>query len=205
MLNFEDMQLNFLDLLAYRKLARSYHPDVNKEVSAEEKFKEISNAYEVLSDDEKRSIYDTYGEAGLKGAGMGMGDFSKPFDLFETLFEGMGGGGMGSGGRGRRSRAVEGEDQVYTLVLDFKDAVFGIEKEIEISRLDSCPTCNGSGAKPGTKPSSCSACGGQGQVVSSARTPLGVFQQVTTCPTCSGSGETSIPGEQLEEENCGGL
>ncbi|CAA0809929.1 DNAJ heat shock family protein [Striga hermonthica] len=178
---------------AYRKLARSYHPNVNKEASAEEKFKEISNAYEVLSDDEKRSIYDTYGEAGLKGAGMGMGDFSNPFDLFETLFEGMGGGGMGSGGRGRRSRAVEGEDQVYTLVLDFKDAVFGIEKEIEISRLDSCPTCNGSGAKPGTKPSSCSACGGQGQVVSSARTPLGVFQQVTTCPTCSGSGETSIP------------
>ncbi|GAU36341.1 hypothetical protein TSUD_321800 [Trifolium subterraneum] len=93
---------------AYRKLARNYHPDVNKEPGAEEKFKEISNAYEVLSDDEKRSIYDKYGEAGLKGQGMGMGDFSNPFDLFETLFEGMG-GGMGS--RGSWNGAVDGEDE----------------------------------------------------------------------------------------------
>ncbi|KAL0391717.1 UNVERIFIED_CONTAM: Chaperone protein dnaJ A7A, chloroplastic [Sesamum radiatum] len=92
----------------YRKLARSYHPDVNKEPEAEQKFKEISNAYEVLSDDEKRSIYDKYGEAGLKGAGMGMGDFNNPFDIFESLFEGMGGmGGMGMGGRGSRNRATE--------------------------------------------------------------------------------------------------
>ncbi|CAA0827877.1 DNAJ heat shock family protein [Striga hermonthica] len=177
---------------AYRKLARSYHPDVNKEAGAEEKFKEISNAYEVLSDDEKRSIYDRYGEAGLKGAGMGMGDFSNPFDLFESLFEGMG-GGMGGGRGPRRSRAMEGEDQLYNLVLDFKEAVFGTDKEIEISRLDSCPTCNGSGAKPGTTPAACTACGGQGQVVTSARTPLGVFQQVSTCSACGGSGETSTP------------
>ncbi|KAK6114821.1 hypothetical protein DH2020_007090 [Rehmannia glutinosa] len=144
---------------AYRKLARSYHPDVNKESGAEEKFKEISNAYEVLSDDEKRSIYDRYGEAGLKGAGMGTGDFSNPFDLFESLFEGMGGMGgmgMGGGGRGSRNRAAEG-------------------------------------AKPGTKPTRCNTCGGQGQVVSSARTPLGVFQQVMTCSTCGGSGEISTP------------
>ncbi|KAI3460600.1 hypothetical protein Pfo_017263 [Paulownia fortunei] len=179
---------------AYRKLARSYHPDVNKEPGAEQKFKEISNAYEVLSDDEKRSIYDRYGEAGLKGAGMGMGDFSNPFDLFESLFEGMGGmGGMGMGGRGSRNRATEGEDQVYNLVLNFKEAVFGVEKEIEITRLESCSTCDGSGAKPGTKPSKCSTCGGQGQVVSSARTPLGVFQQVMTCSTCGGAGEISTP------------
>ncbi|KAL0314278.1 UNVERIFIED_CONTAM: Chaperone protein dnaJ A6, chloroplastic [Sesamum angustifolium] len=180
---------------AYRKLARSYHPDVNKEAGAEEKFKEISNAYEVLSDDEKRSIYDKYGEAGLKGAGMGMGDFSNPFDLFESLFEGMGGmGGIGGmGGRGSRNRATEGEDQVYNLVLNFKEAIFGVEKEIEIARLESCSTCDGSGAKPGTKPSRCSTCGGQGQVVSSARTPLGVFQQVMTCSTCGGTGEISTP------------
>ncbi|KAK6237980.1 hypothetical protein QUC31_003449 [Theobroma cacao] len=193
---------------AYRKLARSYHPDVNKSVDnlvplafcswldpgAEQKFKEISNAYEVLSDDEKRSLYDKYGEAGLKGAGMGMGDFSNPFDLFESLFEGMGGmGGMGMGGRSSRNRAVDGQDEYYSLVLNFKEAVFGVEKEIEITRLESCGTCNGSGAKPGTKPSKCTTCGGQGQVVSSARTPLGVFQQVMTCSSCGGTGEISTP------------
>ncbi|KAH0900503.1 hypothetical protein HID58_040006 [Brassica napus] len=110
---------------AYRKLARSYHPDVNKDAGAEDKFKEISNAYEILSDDEKRSLYDRYGEAGVKGAGMGgMGDYSNPFDLFESLFEGMGGmgGGMGSRG-GSRSRAIDGEDEYYSLILDFKEAI----------------------------------------------------------------------------------
>ncbi|KAF3531666.1 hypothetical protein DY000_02036246, partial [Brassica cretica] len=180
---------------AYRKLARSYHPDVNKDAGAEDKFKEISNAYEILSDDEKRSLYDRYGEAGVKGAGMGgMGDYSNPFDLFESLFEGMGGmgGGMGSRG-GSRSRAIDGEDEYYSLILDFKEAVFGIEKEIEISRLESCGTCNGSGAKAGTKPTKCKTCGGQGQVVASTRTPLGVFQQVMTCSPCNGTGEVSKP------------
>ncbi|KAG0458024.1 hypothetical protein HPP92_023181 [Vanilla planifolia] len=171
---------------AYRKLARSYHPDVNKDPGAEQKFKEISNAYEVLSDDEKRSIYDKYGEAGLKGAGAGMGDFSNPFDLFESLFEGMGGmGGMGS--RASRNRPMQGDDESYNLVLNFKEAVFGVEKEIDIARLENCGTCEGSGAKPGTKPTKCSTCGGQGQVVSSTRTPLGIFQQVMTCSTCGGT------------------
>ncbi|CAH2076062.1 unnamed protein product, partial [Thlaspi arvense] len=182
---------------AYRKLARSYHPDVNKDSGAEDKFKEISNAYEILSDDEKRSLYDRYGEAGVKGAGMGgMGDYSNPFDLFESLFEGMGGmGGMGGGmgSRGSRSRAIDGEDEYYSLILNFKEAVFGIEKEIEISRLESCGTCNGSGAKAGTKPTKCKTCGGQGQVVASTRTPLGVFQQVMTCSPCNGTGEISKP------------
>nr|CAD1831910.1 unnamed protein product [Ananas comosus var. bracteatus] len=179
---------------AYRKLARSYHPDVNKEPGAEQKFKEISNAYEVLSDDEKRSIYDRYGEAGLKGAGMGMGDFSNPFDLFESLFEGFGGMGGGMGGmRAARNRPMQGDDESYNLVLNFKEAVFGAEKEIDITRLENCSTCDGSGAKPGTIPTKCSTCGGQGQVVSSARTPLGVFQQVTTCSACGGTGEFSTP------------
>lgn len=121
-----------------------------------------------------------------------MQDFSNPFDLFESLFEGMGGMG-GGGGRGSRSRATEGEDQIYNLVLNFKEAVFGIEKEIEITRIGSCGTCNGSGAKPGSSPSRCSTCGGQGQVVQSARTPLGVFQQVMTCSSCGGTGEISSP------------
>lgn len=176
---------------AYRKLARSYHPDVNKEPGAEQKFKDISNAYEVLSDDEKRSIYDKYGEAGLKGGGMDMGGFSNPFDLFESLFEGMG-GGMG-GSRAARNRPVQGEDESYNVVLNFKEAVFGTEKEIEITRLESCGTCEGSGAKPGTKPSKCKTCDGQGQVISQARTPLGIFQQVMTCNTCGGTGEFSTP------------
>ncbi|KAG5029676.1 hypothetical protein JHK87_013190 [Glycine soja] len=105
---------------AYRKLARNYHPDVNKEPGAEQKFKEISNAYEVLSDDEKRSIYDRFGEAGLKGSGMGMGDFSNPFDLFESLFEGM---NRGAGSRGSWNGAIDGEDEYYSLVLNFKEAV----------------------------------------------------------------------------------
>ncbi|MED6157958.1 Chaperone protein dnaJ A6, chloroplastic [Stylosanthes scabra] len=161
-----------------------------REAGAEDKFKEISNAYEVLSDDEKRSIYDRYGEAGLKGSGMGMGDFSNPFDLFETLFEGM---NRGPGSRGSWSGAIDGEDEYYSLVLNFKEAVFGIEKEIEISRLESCGTCNGSGAKPGTTPTRCSTCGGQGRVVSSTRTPLGIFQQSMTCSSCNGSGEISTP------------
>ncbi|XP_022751089.1 chaperone protein dnaJ A6, chloroplastic-like [Durio zibethinus] len=181
---------------AYRKLARNYHPDVNKDPGAEQKFKEISNAYEVLSDDEKRPVYDKYGEAGLKGAGMGMGDFSNPFDLFESLFEGMGGMGgmgMGMGGRSSMNRAVDGQDEYYSLLLNFKEAVFGVDKEIEITRLERCGTCNGSGAKPGTKSSKCTTCGGQGQVVSSARTPLGVFQQVMTCSSCGGTGEISTP------------
>ncbi|KAJ6366190.1 hypothetical protein OIU77_002714 [Salix suchowensis] len=103
-------------------------------------------------------------------------------------------GGMGGmGGRASRNRAVDGQDEYYNLVLTFKEAVFGAEKEIEITRLESCGTCDGSGAKPGTKPSKCSTCGGQGQVVTSARTPLGVFQQVMTCSSCGGSGETFSP------------
>ncbi|KAG2556149.1 hypothetical protein PVAP13_8NG216700 [Panicum virgatum] len=169
---------------AYWKLARSYHPDVNKDPGAEQKFKEISNAYEVLSDDEKRSIYDKYGEAGLKGSGMGTGDYSNPFDLFESLFEGFGLWWNGP---------MQGDDETYNLVLNFKEAVFGVEKEIVITRLEGCNTCDGSGAKPGTKPTTCKTCGGQGQVVSSTRTPLGIFQQVSTCNTCGGTGEFSTP------------
>ncbi|KAK8636558.1 hypothetical protein V6N13_124303 [Hibiscus sabdariffa] len=177
----------------YRKLARNYHPDVNKEAGAEQKFKEISEAYEVLSDDEKRSIYDRYGEDGLKGSTMGTGDFTNPFDLFSSLFD------MDIGNRGARNMAAEGEDLIYNLVLTFKEAVFGVEKEIDVSRLDNCSTCNGTGAKPGTKAYTCTRCGGQGQVVSSSRTPLGVFQQVMTCSACSGTGETLTPCNK-----CGG-
>ncbi|GKU97989.1 hypothetical protein SLEP1_g11050 [Rubroshorea leprosula] len=116
-----------------------------------------------------------------------MGDFTNPFDLFGLLFD------MDIRTGGSREMATDGEDLVYNLTLTFKEAVFGVEKEIEVSRLDSCTTCDGSGAKPGTRATTCSTCGGQGQVVSSARTPLGVFQQVMTCSACSGTGETFTP------------
>lgn len=122
-----------------------------------------------------------------------MQDFSNPFDIFESLFEGMGGMGGMEGGRAARSQPVQGDDESCNLVLNFKEAVFGIEKELEITRRESCTTCNGSGAKPGTEPTKCSTCGGQGQVVSSARTPLGIFQQVMTCSTCNGTGESLTP------------
>lgn len=184
---------------AYRKLARQYHPDVNKEPGAEQRFKEISNAYEVLSDDEKRSIYDKFGEAGLKGAGgPGASGFSNPFDLFETFFGGMG----GMGGRAAHSRPIQGDDERYDLILNFKDAVFGTEKEIEVTRLESCATCNGSGAKPGSTPVTCSSCGGQGQIVTSAQTPLGQFRQISTCPMCGGTGESSTPCNTCGGDGC---
>ncbi|PPD73124.1 hypothetical protein GOBAR_DD29953 [Gossypium barbadense] len=130
---------------AYRKLARNYHPDVNKEAGAEQKFKEISEAYEVLSDDEKRSIYDRYGKDGFKGSTMDMGDFSNPFDLFSSLFD------MDIRNRGARNMAADGEDLICNLVLTFKEAVFGVEKEIDVSRLDNCTTCDGSEGNAGKR------------------------------------------------------
>jgi molecular chaperone DnaJ len=198
---------------AYRQLARKFHPDVNKEAGAEDRFKDISAAYEVLQDDQKRTLYDRFGEEGLKGAaqgpsgfGGGMGgaqDFSNPFDIFESFFGGGGGmggmgggggfGGGGGGGARARARPVPGDDVRYDLQLDFLDAVFGCAKEVEVSRLEGCGTCAGSGVKPGTSPTSCATCGGQGQVVQAVRTPLGIFQQVSTCPACGGAGETSAP------------
>ena len=186
---------------------------MNKEPNAEAKFKDISAAYEVLSDDEKKSIYDRFGEDGLKAGAMGgggggfnnMNDFTNPMDIFESFFGGMGGmggsggfggGGMGGGGGGgarARSRPITGDDQRFDLQLDFLEAVFGCQREVEVSRLETCTTCTGSGVKSGTTPSTCSTCNGQGQVVQAVRTPLGIFQQVATCPACGGAGETSTP------------
>lgn len=179
---------------AFRKLAREFHPDVNKSPDAEEKFKEINEAYAVLSEPEKRSVYDRYGREGLKGMG-GMPDFTTVdfSDLFEDLFNGFGFGGFGSSGGRRRSRNTphRGVDLSYKLQLDFEDAVFGAEKEIEFTRDESCGACHGSGAEPGTSPTRCSSCGGQGEVRTVRQTFLGSMVQVTTCPTCNGQGEVT--------------
>eukprot|EP00884_Botryococcus_braunii_P017788 jgi/Botrbrau1/4693/Bobra.0218s0015.1 len=181
---------------AYRQKARKFHPDVNKDAGAEETFKEISNAYEVLSDDDTRSRYDRFGEAGLKNGMGGFGGaegFSNPMDIFESFFGASMGGMGGFGARSRGRAKIDGENVGYDLVIDFHEAVFGTSKDVEIARLELCDTCKGSGVKAGTTPVTCGTCGGSGQVVTAVRTPLGAFQQVSICPECEGSGETSTP------------
>ncbi len=176
---------------AYRQQARKYHPDINKEAGAEEKFKEIGKAYEVLSDSQKRSRYDQFGEAGLGGAaGMpDMGDMGGFGDLFETFFSGFGGAGAAGGARPQRRGPQQGDDLRYDLTIDFDKAVFGEEKEITIPHLEVCDLCRGGGAKKGSGPISCSTCGGAGQVRRATRTPFGSFTQVAECPNCGGSGQ----------------
>jgi molecular chaperone DnaJ len=181
---------------AYRRLARKYHPDVNKESGAEERFKEINRAYEVLSEPEVRARYDRFGEAGVSGAaaaGAGfqdMGDMGGFADIFESIFSGFAGGAPGGGQpqQRRRSGPVRGDDLRLDLKLDFREAVFGGEKEIRISHLETCEVCSGSGAKSGTRPRTCSTCSSSGQVRRVTRTPFGSFTQVSTCPTCDGTG-----------------
>ncbi|XP_021844411.1 uncharacterized protein [Spinacia oleracea] len=179
---------------AYRKLARQYHPDVNKAPGATDKFKEISSAYEVLSDDKKRALYDQYGEDGLKSAvGGGAGAYTtNPFDLFETFFGSSMGGfpGMDSAfGARRQATVTKGEDIRYDMTLGFSEAIFGVEKEFELSHLETCEACAGSGAKAGSKMRICSTCGGRGQVMRTEQTPFGLFSQVSVCPKCGGNGE----------------
>ncbi|KAL3375007.1 hypothetical protein AABB24_006485 [Solanum stoloniferum] len=179
---------------AYRRLARQYHPDVNKEPNAPEKFKEIKDAYEILSDDKKRALYDQYGEAGVKSSvGAQAGAYTtNPFDLFETFFgPSMGGFGMDGAGFGtrRRSTVTKGEDLRYDMTLEFSAAIFGAEKEFELSHLETCEVCVGTGAKVGSKMRICSTCGGRGQVMRTEQTPFGMFSQVSVCPNCGGDGE----------------
>lgn len=185
---------------AFRRLARKYHPDVNKEPGAEERFKEINRAYEVVSDPEMRARYDRFGEAGVSsGAGAGgyqdFGDMGGFADIFESFFSGFAGGAAGGTQARRRGGPVRGDDLRLDLKLDFREAVFGGEKEIRISHLETCTNCNGSGAKPGTRPRTCTTCSGAGQVRRATRTPFGSFTQVSVCPTCNGTG-------QMIEEKC---
>lgn len=187
---------------AFRRLARKYHPDVNKDPGAEDTFKEINRAYEVLSEPETRSRYDQYGEAGLGGGGgysPDMGDMGGFADIFESFFNGFGGQQQQQQGR-RRGGPVRGDDLRLDLKVDFQDAIFGKEREISISHLEGCGVCNGSGAKAGTRPRTCPTCSGSGQVRRATRTPFGSFTQVSTCPTCAGVGQV------IEDkcESCGG-
>ena len=171
---------------AFRKLARQLHPDVNKEADAEERFKEINEAYAILSDADKRAAYDRFGHAGVRNTG-GAPDFNVDFtDIFSEIF------GMGGFRSATRSRNAprRGADLQYRLDLGFEEAVFGAEKEIEITRDELCGTCNGSGAEPGTSPVRCSTCNGSGEVRQVRQTILGSMVQVATCPACHGAGET---------------
>lgn len=175
---------------AFRRLARQYHPDVNKDQDAEERFKEINEAYAVLSDAEKRAAYDRFGHAGVRGAG-GAQDFTVDFSDFADIFGDLFGfGGFGRTSRRTRNAPRRGADLQYHLELSFEEAVFGVEKEIEINRDEVCDTCGGSGAEPGTSPSRCSNCNGSGEVRQVRQTLLGSMVQVSTCPTCNGQGET---------------
>lgn len=173
---------------AYRRLAMKHHPDRNADnPESEEKFKEAKEAYDVLSDPQKRAAYDQYGHAGVNpqmggggGGGAGGGDFS---DIFGDVFGDIFGGGRGGGGR---SRAYRGSDLRYNLELSLEDAVFGSEVNVRIPTMESCSSCDGSGAKKGTTPSTCATCGGVGQV----RMQQGFFSVQQTCPNCRGQGKT---------------
>ncbi len=171
---------------AFRRLAREYHPDVNKAEDAEERFKELNEAYAVLSDDKKRGAYDRYGHAGVEGMG-GMPDFTNVDlgDIFEELF------GFGFGRRSSRQRngPRRGGDLQYNLSLEFDEAVFGVEKKIEFTRDEECSRCEGSGAEPGTETSTCPTCEGRGEVRQARQTLFGNMVQVATCPTCHGAGQ----------------
>jgi molecular chaperone DnaJ len=176
---------------AFRRLARQYHPDVNNEPDAEERFKELNEAYAVLSDPDKRSAYDRYGHAGVRGPGGAPPDFNVNFNDFADIFSDLFGfGGFGRSSTRSRNSPRRGADLQYRLELTFEEAVFGLEKEIEITRDEVCTTCHGSGAKPGTTPMRCTTCNGSGEVRQVRQTFIGSMVQVTTCPTCRGHGET---------------
>jgi molecular chaperone DnaJ len=180
---------------AYRRLARKYHPDVNKDPGAEETFKEINRANEVLSEPELRARYDRFGEAGVSGGAAGpgfgdMGDMGGFADIFDAFFNGFGGGmGGPQTTTRRRTGPTRGEDLRLDLKLEFREAIFGGEKEIRIPHLETCGVCNGTGAKSGSKPVTCGTCSGAGQVRRATRTPFGTFTQVSVCPTCNGEGQ----------------
>ncbi|HEX4206103.1 MAG TPA: molecular chaperone DnaJ [Ktedonobacteraceae bacterium] len=174
---------------AFRRLAKQYHPDANKEQSAEARFIEVNEAYEVLSDPQKRAAYDSYGHAGV-GSGMGnagfsdFGSFSNISDLFETFFNAS---ATGAGSQ-RRTGSQRGADIRYELTITFEEAVFGCQKEIELPRWETCANCRGSGAQPGTSTSRCPTCQGSGEIRRVQQSIFGQFVNVTVCDRCRGEG-----------------
>ncbi len=175
---------------AYRKRARQYHPDANPDnPNAEAKFKELSEAYMVLGDPEKRSNYDRFGHAGVDGQGFGgfegfpggFGDFGGFGDIFEMFF--------GSGGARRRAGPERGADIRVDLEITLKEAAFGLEREVKVPRIEECSTCGGTGAAAGSRPVACPACGGRGQVQFAQNTPFGRIVQTRTCERCRGAGK----------------
>ncbi len=190
---------------AYRRLARELHPDVNgHDPQAEEKFKEATEAYEVLSDAQKRRTYDTYGHEGLRrGGGTAGGGFTDFSDIFDAFFGGdmFGGGGADIFGRatGRRSRTTRGRDVTLSLQIDLQEAAFGASHEVEVELLDTCPVCGGARTTDPASVKSCPDCGGTGARRSVRSTPLGQFIQTGACPTCRGEGQTiSQPCEECK-------
>lgn len=182
----------------FRKLAQQYHPDVNKTTEAETRFKEINEAYQVLNDDQKRSLYDRFGHEGLQGAAGFNGDFGAGFgdlgSIFEEFFTGFG----GTTSRSRRNAPRRGSDLRADISLTFEEAAFGTDYNLEVPRMEDCDLCGGTGAQPGTKPTRCSGCNGTGEVQRRQQSPLfGTVITSTTCPTCNGSGELiSTPCKQ---------
>ena len=180
---------------AYRQLAKKYHPDMNPgDKEAEKKFKEASEAYAVLSDPDKRRQYDQFGHSAFEGGGAGGGfggfDFSGAdfSDIFGDIFGDFFGGG--SRGGARNNGPMKGANLRTSVRISFEQAVFGVEKELELNLKDTCKTCNGSGAKPGTSPETCRKCGGRGQVVTQHSTPFGTIRNSQVCPDCGGTGKT---------------
>ncbi|MEX2080512.1 MAG: molecular chaperone DnaJ [Dehalococcoidia bacterium] len=174
---------------AYRKLAMEFHPDRNAEPSAAERFKEVNRAYEVLSDAEKRQLYDRFGHAAVDGSASGPQGFDgfSHFSGFGDIFDAFFGGSQG-GGRRRRGPA-RGADLRYNLEITFEEAAFGVDKEIEFGRLERCERCRGKGAEPGTELSSCSECSGLGEIRRVQQSVFGQFVNVATCPRCHGEGK----------------
>ena len=174
---------------AYRKMSKKYHPDINKEPGAEEKYKEVQEAYETLSDDQKRAAYDQYGPDGANGfggqGGFGGFDGGAGFGGFEDIFSSFFGGGATRNPNAPR----QGDDLQYRVNLSFEEAIFGAEKEVHYNREATCKTCSGSGAKPGTSPVTCGRCHGQGVINVDTQTPLGMMRRQVTCDVCHGTGQ----------------